>query len=159
MLVGIASSSVAVEAIKAIGRPGLLVRMSSVYLAVTAVCVTGGAIWLGSTGVAVGVSLSACLSAVFNLAVLTGQLSLSPGELLSEWAGPAVAAAVMLVVMLLFGSATDPASRPELAGIAVACAEAAIGLIAYLAVLLVVDRPRREDIRSLAGRLPGLATR
>ncbi len=159
MLVGIASSSVAVEAIKAIGRPQLLVRMSSVYLTVTAVCVIAGAIWLGSTGVAIGISLSACLSAVFNLAVLTGELDLSPGEILGTYAGPAVASAVMLVAMLLFGAAIDPASRPEVAGIATACAEAAIGLVVYLAVLLIVDRPRRQDIRTLAGRLPGFATR
>jgi O-antigen/teichoic acid export membrane protein len=159
MLVGIASSSVAVEAIKAIGRPQLLVRMSSVYLTLTAVCVTVGAISLGATGVAIGVSLSACLSAVFNLSVLTGQLELSRRALLTTCAGPAVAAAVMLVVMLLFGSALDPASLSELAGIATTCAEAALGLIVYLAVLLIVDRPRREDIRSLAGRLPGFARR
>ena len=159
MLVGIASSSVAVEAIKAIGRPQLLVRMSSVYLTLTAVCVTTGAIWFGSIGVAIAVSLSACLSAVFNLAVLTGQLEISPRELLSACAGPAVASAVMLVAMLLFNAAVDPASRSELAGIAATCAEAALGLLVYLAVLLIVDRPRREDIRSLAGRLPGFATR
>ncbi|MFZ1995164.1 MAG: oligosaccharide flippase family protein [Solirubrobacteraceae bacterium] len=159
MLIGIASSSVAVEAIKAIGRPQLLVRMSSVYLTLTAVCVTAGAVWLGSIGVAIGVSLSACLSAVFNLAVLTGQLELSRRELLSVCAGPAVASAVMLVVMLLFSAAIDPASRSELAGIGATLAEAAIGLLAYLAVLVTVDRPRREDLRSLAGRLPGFATR
>jgi PST family polysaccharide transporter len=159
LLVGIASSSVAVEAIKAIGRPQLLVRMSSVYLTLTAVCVTAGAIWFGATGVAIGVSLSACLSAVFNLAVLTGQLDLSRRELLGACAGPAVAAAVMLAAMLPLGSALDPASRSELAGIAATCAEAVVGVIVYLAVLLIVDRPRRADIRSLAERLPGFATR
>ncbi len=159
MLLGIACSSVAVEAIKAIGRPQLLVRMSSVYLTLTAVCVTAGAIWLGATGVAIGVSLSACLSAVFNLAVLTGQLDFSPREMLGAFAGPAVASAVMLAVLLLFNSAIAPASRSELAGIAATCAEAAIGLIVYLAVLVIVDRPRRQDIRSLAGRLPGFAAR
>jgi O-antigen/teichoic acid export membrane protein len=159
MLVGVAVSSVAVEAIKAIGRPQLLVRLSTVYLILTAVCVTGGAIWLGSTGVAVGISLSACVSSVFNVWVLTGQIDISPRELLRASAGPAVASAAMLVAMLLFGSAVDPASRSELAGVAATCAEAAIGLIVYLAVLLVVDRPRREDMRSLAGRLPGFATR
>jgi hypothetical protein len=121
--------------------------------------VTAGAISVGATGVAIGVSLSACLSAVFNLSVLTGQLELSRRALLTTCAGPAVASAVMLVVMLLFGSALDPASLSELAGIAATCAEAAFGLIVYLAVLLIVDRPRREDIRSLAGRLPGFATR
>jgi hypothetical protein len=73
--------------------------------------------------------------------------------------GPAVASAVMLIVMLAFGAATHPASRSELAGIAATCAEAAIGLIVYLTVLLIVDRPRRQDIRSLARRLPGFATR
>jgi hypothetical protein len=65
----------------------------------------------------------------------------------------------MLVTMLLFNSAIDPASRSELVGIAAACAEAALGLIVYLAVLLIVDRPRRGDIRALAGRLPGFGTR
>jgi PST family polysaccharide transporter len=159
MLLGIASSSVAVEAIKAIGRPQLLVRMSSVYLTLTAVCVTAGAIWLGATGVAIGISLSACLSAVFNLAVLTGQIELSRRELLGSYAGPAVASAVMLGAMLLFGSAVEPASLSELAGIAATCAEAATGLIVYVVVLVIVDRPRREDIRSLVGRLPGFATR
>ena len=159
MLLGIACSSVAVEAIKAIGRPQLLVRMSSVYLTLTAVCVTAGAIWLGATGVAIGVSLSACLSAVFNLKVLTRQLDFSPRKMLGAFAGPAVASAVMLLVMLLFNSAIAAASRSELAGIAATCAEAAIGLVVYLAVLVIVDRPRRQDIRSLAGRLPGFATR
>ncbi len=159
MLLGIATSSVAVEAIKAIGRPQLLVRTSTVYLILTAVCVTGGAFSFGATGVAIGISLSACLSAVYNLRVLTGQLDLSRRELLGGCAGPAVAAAAMLVAMLLFGAATDPASQSELAGIAETCAEAALGLIAYLAVLLSVDRPRRDDLRSLARRLPGFATR
>jgi hypothetical protein len=70
-----------------------------------------------------------------------------------------VASAVMLGAMLLFGSAVEPASLSELAGIAATCAEAAIGLIVYLVVLVIVDRPRRADIRSLAGRLPGFATR
>jgi peptidoglycan biosynthesis protein MviN/MurJ (putative lipid II flippase) len=125
----------------------------------TAVCVTAGAIWLGATGVAIGISLSACLSAVFNLRVLTDQLELSRRELLGAYTGPAVASAVMLIVMLVFGSAVHPASLAELAGIAATCAEAAIGLIVYLAVLLIVDRPRREDIRSLARRLPSFATR
>lgn len=159
MLVGIASSSVAVEAIKAIGRPQLLVRMSSLYLTVTAVCVIGGAVGYGATGVAIGISLSACASAVFNLSVLTDELPLSSRELLTTGAGPAVASAVMLVVMLLVNSALDPASQSELAGIAATCAEALIGLLVYLVVLVIVDRPRRADIRGLAGRLPGFATR
>src|SRR5262249_27335086 len=64
MLVGIASSSVAVEALKAIGRPRLLVRMSTFYLVVTAVGVIAGAFAYGATGVAIGISLSACASAV-----------------------------------------------------------------------------------------------
>ena len=64
----------------------------------------------------------------------------------------------MLGAMLLVGSALDPASRSELAGIAETCAEAAIGLVVYVAVLVLVDRRRRRDIRSLVGRLPGFAT-
>jgi O-antigen/teichoic acid export membrane protein len=157
MLVGIASSSVAVEAIKAIGRPRLLVRMSTVYLILTAACVIAGGIAFGATGVAIGISLSACGSAVFNLAVLTSHIELSPRELVGTSAGPAMASAVMLGAMLLLNSALDPASRSEVAGIAATCAEAAVGLIVYLAVLVIVDRTRREDIRSLARRLPGFA--
>jgi PST family polysaccharide transporter len=163
MLVGIASSSVAVEALKAMGRPQLLVRMSSFYLAVTAACVVVGALTVGATGVAIGISLSACASAVFNLTILRRQLDLSPRELVVPYAGPAAASVVMLVAMLLFGSATDPESQSEVAGIALVCAEAAIGLAVYLAVLVVVDRRRREDLRSLAGRvggrIPGVAPR
>lgn len=163
MLVGIASSSVAVEAIKAIGRPRLLVRMSTFYLSVTAACVIAGALSYGPTGVAIGISLSACASAVFNLAVLTRQLDLSGRELIASGVGPAVASAMMLVAMLLLNSALNPAARSEVAGIAATCAEAAVGFIVYLAALLIVDRPRREDLsslaRRLAGRLPGFATR
>ena len=57
-------------------------------------------------------------------AALTDELDLTPRELVATAVGPAVASAVMLVAMLLFNSAVDPASLSEVAGIAATCAEA-----------------------------------
>ncbi len=156
MLLGLATSAIVAEVVKAIGQPKLLVRMHAFSLTVTAALVIASGIRYGPLGVAIAMSLSACISAVYNVRILTGELELAGRELGRALAGPAVASAIMLAAMVLFSSSVDPLSHSEAAGVALTCAQAGIGLIVYLSALMIVDRQRRHDARSLLIRLPKL---
>jgi PST family polysaccharide transporter len=157
MLLGMAMVSVASEAVKAVGKPQLLVRIHTVTLAVTAVTVVATAVPFGLLGVAIAVSASQCTAGLFSYFLLTSELDISWSDLVPAFAGPAVASGAMLASMLAFSAAVDPLSHGEVGGIALELAEIAIAIAIYLVVLLTVDSGHRRDFRSLLRRVQTFA--
>jgi PST family polysaccharide transporter len=155
-LLGGAIISVTAETLKATGRPALLIRITSVNLAVTSAAVVAAAIPFGLLGVAVAVSVSQCVTAVYAFQLLTGQIDIGWRELSREFAGPGVAAAVMLVALLAYASTVHPLSHTEAGAIALTLAQVGIGVVAYAAILTTVDRRRRGDARRLLARIASL---
>ena len=149
MLIGAGMISVTAEVAKALTRPGLLVRIHGVALAVTALFVCAAAIPFGLVGVAVAVSLSQCLTAFYAVHLIAPVIGLGWRELGAEFASPALASVAMLVAMFGFAHAVHPLGSGEAAGLALTAAEVLIGAIVYVGLLVSVDRRRRDDLRRL----------
>jgi O-antigen/teichoic acid export membrane protein len=156
VLIGTALMSVTAETLKAVGRPELLIRVHGVNLAATATAVTAAAIPFGLIGVAVAVSVSQCVTGVYAFGLLTRQIDLGWRELAEEFAGPAVASAIMLAALVAFARSVHPLSHSEAGAVALTVAQVGIGLLVYAAVLTTVDRRRRGDARRLLARLRAL---
>jgi PST family polysaccharide transporter len=152
VLVGAALVSVSAEALKAVHRPRMLVRIHGVNLVSTAVGVIATAIPFGLIGVAISVSAGQCIAGVFAYACVSTLLDLGWGDFAAEFAAPAAAAALMAAAMVGFAALVDPLGHGEAAGIALTVAEAAVGAVLYGLVLLVLDRRRRADVRWLLSR-------
>jgi PST family polysaccharide transporter len=147
ILIGLATASVASEVFKAVGRPQILVSMHLVNLCSMALLVTVAAIWIGLVGVAVAVSVSQCLTAAYALRRVAPLVDLGWADLARAAAGPAFATAPMLLAMFGFAAAVRPLSHAAVLAWGLVAAEVAIGAIAYLAILLAIDRPRRDSLR------------
>ncbi|HEY3727563.1 MAG TPA: oligosaccharide flippase family protein [Solirubrobacteraceae bacterium] len=147
ILIGIATASVASEVFKAVGRPRILVPMHLVNLCTMVVLVTVAAISIGLVGVAVAVSISQCLTAAYALRRVAPLVNLGWRDLRRAAAGPAVATGAMLLAMLGFGAAAAPLEHPPVLAWTLVLAEVVVGAIAYAAILVAVDRHRRDSVR------------
>ncbi len=147
VLLGSAIISVSSEIFKAIGRPKLLVRTHAVNLLMTATVVTAGAILFGLIGVAVAVSVSQVVTALYAFGLVTKLIDISWPELGKELAGPALAACAMLAAMVSFADVLRPLSHGEAIALALTAAQVVTGSLVYLAVLMTVDRRRRREAR------------
>ena len=152
LLLGGAISSVAAESSKAIGRPGLLVRIHGLNLAVTAVLVCATAIPFGLIGVASAVSVSQVVVGLYAFGVVAPHVGMTRRELAAEAASPLVAAGVLLAAMLAFGVAVHPLDHGEALGLALTGVQVIIGGLAYVVVLALIDPRRRADLVGLRRR-------
>ena len=159
LLLGAAVISVASEAFKAVGSPGLLVRVHAVNLATTAIGVIAAAIPFGLLGVAIAVSASQCITAAYAFEVLTTQIDITWRDLASELVGPAIAAAMMVEALVALKRVWHPLEHSEGVGIALALALIGIAAVVYVTALAIFDRRRRADARQLVNRLRGLRSR
>jgi O-antigen/teichoic acid export membrane protein len=160
MLFGGAISSVAAESAKAVGRPGLLVRIHAVNLAVTAAFVGAVAVPFGLIGVASAVSVSQVLVGFYAFAKAAPFIGMSWRNLLAELVYPVAAAVAMLAAMLAFSGAVDPLSHGEALGLMLTAAEVLVGAIVYIAALAIIDARRRSDLRAAVQKLrPSIGSR
>jgi PST family polysaccharide transporter len=149
VLIGVAIVSVTSEVLKAINRPGLLVRIHGFSLASTALFVIAAAIPFGLIGVAIAVSLSQCITALFAFRLVSPLVDMSWRDLGAEFAWPAVATAAMLLAMFAFAAAADPLGHREFVALVLTACEALVGGAVYLALVVALDRRRREDLRRI----------
>lgn len=160
LLLGGAISSVAAESSKAVGRPGLLVRIHGLNLAVTAVLVIAAAIPFGLIGVASAVSVSQVLVGLYAFRQVAAIVGMTWRDLVVELAYPLLASAVMLTAMLGFATAMDSLGHGVALGLVLTGAQVVIGGIVYLAVLVTIDVRRRADLRLVLRKLfPSLGSR
>ncbi len=145
--------SIAVELFKSIGRPGVLVRIEAVAFVAIGVTVTVGAIVWGLLGVSVAMSISGLVVAAYALTFVCALVDITWRQVASWFAGPALAAAVMIAAMLAYAGAVDPLGHATLLRILLVLGEVGVGAVVYIAVLAAIDGPRRREARRLLGRL------
>ncbi len=153
LFLGGALSSIAAESAKAMGRPGLLVRIHGVSLVVTVVLVCAAAVPFGLVGVASAVSISQVAVGLFAVAVTAPSLGVGFDYIARRATAPLLAAGAMVGAMLAFSAAVSPLSQGELRGLLLTGAEVLLGAVVYLALLALIDPGRRSDLRAVAHSL------
>jgi O-antigen/teichoic acid export membrane protein len=153
LLLGGAISSVAAETAKAIGRPGLLVRIHGLNLGVTAVLVIATAIPFGLIGVASAVSVSQLLVGLYAFRQVATHVGMTWRDLAAEMVPPLLASGAMLAAMLAFAMSVDPLDHGEALGLLLTAAQVLIGALVYITALAIIDPRRRGDLRRVVRRL------
>jgi O-antigen/teichoic acid export membrane protein len=144
--------SIASELFKSVSRPGFLIRVHGVAFASIAVGVTVGAIVWGLIGVAVAMSVSGLITAAVALVCVCSLTDITGRQVLSWFAGPLMASAVMVGGMLAYAAIVDPLGHAPVVRLLLVIAEAIVGALIYSAALGVIDAPRRREAhRQLAG--------
>jgi O-antigen/teichoic acid export membrane protein len=142
--------SYASEIYKSVRRPGLLVRVHFVGFVCIAVTVSTAAVLWGLVAVAIAMSVSSFLTAIYALRLVGALLEISGRELVLDALGPLTATGAMLGAMLLFGQGLSPLSHARAVALALCAAEAVVGAIAYISVLFGIDPRRRAELRAWA---------
>jgi O-antigen/teichoic acid export membrane protein len=143
--------SVASEAWKAAGRPDLLVRMHLLSV-VSLVGLMLAFVPVGLTGMGVALSLSSLVVAAYALRGAGRVLSISPRRLFAEIWPPALAAALMAVILYVFDRLVAQPDAHNLAlGLVLLVAEAVGGAVLYVALLAAIRRDRASELRELIG--------
>jgi O-antigen/teichoic acid export membrane protein len=142
--------AVAAEALKAEGRPDVLVRVHAVT-AVSGACFMAALLPLGLVGVALGFSLGSTLGAIYSLVRLTGILELRPQQVLAQLWPPALAAGLMSGAVLgLDRLLLDPASHATGPAVLLIAAEALFAALVYLIALHLLAPDTAGRVRELA---------
>jgi PST family polysaccharide transporter len=152
LLLGGAISSVAAESSKAIGRPGLLVRIHSVNLAVTAVLVIATAIPFGLVGVATAVSVSQLLVGLYAFGLIAPHVDMTWRALAAEAVSPLVASAALLAAMVAFAVLVHPLDHGEAVGFVLTGVQVLLGGLIYVAALGFIDPRREADLMAMRHR-------
>jgi O-antigen/teichoic acid export membrane protein len=149
LLIASATMSASSEVYKAVGRPRLLIRMHTVSLTTIAIFVVAAAIPFGLVGVAVAVSASRCVTAVYGLRQAGRVTGLHRDDLTRALKGPVAASLVMVLAMFGFAALVSPLDHRVVLAWALTVAEAVLGAIVYGIVLLGLDRDRRRSAMNL----------
>jgi PST family polysaccharide transporter len=153
MLIARAMISIASEVFKAAGRPRLLVRMQIVSQCTMVAFVGATVVPFGPVGVGVAVSASLLVTAAYALRHAVALTGLPWSDMRRMTRGPALATSLMLLAMLGFSTAARPLALHLLVAWGLIAAEAVIGAVVYVTVLLSIDRSRREDTQALLAML------
>lgn len=153
LLLGGMVSSVAAESSKAVGRPGLLVRIHTVNLVVTAVLVIATAIPFGLIGVASAVSASQVLVGLYAFGLLAPHVDMTWRGLAAEAVSPFVAAGAMLAAMVAFAVLVHPLDHGEALGFLLTGLQVLIGGLVYVGALGFIDPRREADLMAARRRL------
>jgi PST family polysaccharide transporter len=141
--------SLASEAWKAAGTPQLLVRMHALS-ATSLVALMLAFLPLGLTGMGTALSLSSVIVALYALHGAGRVLGIAPRRLADEVWPAAVAAAVMSGALFAFERTVTRSDTHGVAiGLALLAAEAAAGIILFLALLVTLRPERRGELREL----------
>lgn len=149
LLVARVTLSVTSEVLKAVGRPRLLVRMHLMSLLTMAMFVGATAAPFGLVGVGIAVSASQCVTAAYMLRYAVTLTGLDWSDLRGAAGGPLLATSAMLLAMFAFSVAASPLAHPLPLAWGLVTAETIIGGGVYVAVLLAIDRSRRQRARML----------
>jgi len=145
--------AVATEIFKVTGTARILVQINVLSLCVVAVTVSLGAHFGGVVGAAAGMSFSLVVTGCYALLRVGRLIDLPVRHLAIGNMGALIATAVMVLVMLAFGSAADPLSHSRLVGLLLVAAECVVGAATYAAVLLPIDPLRRRQVSQLVRRI------
>jgi hypothetical protein len=96
--------------------------------------------------------VSQLLTAAYALFRVGPLIELGRPELRRVLAGPTIATAVMVLAMFGVSAAVNPLDHAPLLRWALMLAEAGVGAIAYVLMLLAVDAPRRRAAGDLLAR-------
>jgi O-antigen/teichoic acid export membrane protein len=151
---GWAYVSLAEHVAKSVGRPDVVLRLDLAALAAT-VALTAALVELGLVGVAVALSASASVAALYAFAWIVRLTGTSPRTIASEVAGPVVAALVMAVaVYVLDRVVVDAGARGTVMGFVALAGELLVGGVVYCAVLAALaPQTARELLDAVASRL------
>jgi O-antigen/teichoic acid export membrane protein len=143
--------SLASEAWKAAGRPDMLPRMHLLN-AVSLIVLMLAFLPLGLTGMGAALSLSSLVVALYALRGAGRVLRIGARRLADEVWPAALAAAVMSgALFALERGVTRSDTHGVAIGLALLAAEALLGVVVFLAVLLAVRPERRNELRELIG--------
>ncbi|HEY2320474.1 MAG TPA: oligosaccharide flippase family protein [Solirubrobacteraceae bacterium] len=152
LLLGGAISSVAAECSKAIGRPGLLVRIHGLNLAVTAVLVIAAVIPFGLLGAAGAVSASQVVVGLYAFHQVASHIGMGWRDLAAELISPLVASGAMVAAMVAYAIWVDPLGHGTAVGFLLTGIQVVLGAAVYLGALSFIDPRRRDDLRGLRRR-------
>ncbi len=130
-------SSVASEALKAVGRPELLTRMHSVTAGIT---VAGMLILVqfGLVATAASLSLGAMAGGIYGLLLMHRATEVSVGSMVKEVLPPAVAATLAALLLLPVEALVDAEAHSSVTGAVLILAESLVGLALYAGILALI---------------------
>jgi PST family polysaccharide transporter len=148
-------TSMVSEALKAEGRPRILIHMHTVAV-VTGAAAMLALLPLGLVGVAGGLSIGTCVAAGYALVRIGRVMDLPVRRMVFQIWPPTVAALVMVVVLLPIDRLVfDPPSHHTATALLLLAAEALIALAVYLPVLALLARDTAQRLRELLGEARG----
>jgi PST family polysaccharide transporter len=152
-VLGAALLSICGELMKAMGalRLGLIVQIQ--WFALVAVTVVTASLTWGVVGVAVALSVSTCVNAVYSMVKIAHHLEMPGHRLLTGFLAPAGASVVMVGALLLFGSAVSLLHHAEIARIFLLLADILVGGLVYLGALATIDHDSRRTAARLLRRI------
>lgn len=146
-------SSVASEALKAIGRPSLLTRMHTVTSAAAIVGMLA-LVPAGLTAASAGLSIGAMAGGAYAMVLMRDAAGVPIRSILAEVVPPAIAAVVAALALLpLEAFVVDAESHGTAAGAGLLVAEACAGAALYLAALAALAPATARELSQGAGTL------
>jgi O-antigen/teichoic acid export membrane protein len=145
--------SLASEAWKAYGRPGMLPRMHGLSLTLTVVCV-GALLPFGLVGVTIGMSVAALGVASFAVWGMHSALEMSLRDMWREIWPAALASTLMAVGLLLLDRMVIHAERQgALVGLTLIVGEALLGGLVYFAMMRALAPETVGELTARVGKL------
>jgi PST family polysaccharide transporter len=145
------------EALKAAGRPAMLLRIQGLA-AVSTAALVGGLVTFGLVGVALAISAASLATCVYALALAARAVGVAPRRLGRELGAPALAALAALALAAEADRLLDAGAHSTAAGLSLLAAEAVAALVLYAVVLLVASPTIRREVRGAPfSRLPARA--
>jgi O-antigen/teichoic acid export membrane protein len=144
MVLGGTLLSISAELMKAVAALRLQLKVQTVWMALVAATVIVGGIAWGVLGVAIAVSVSGCVAAVYAMVGLAGALQIPPYSLFAGMLQPLVASVVMIGAMVLFDRTVGVLGHGKALQALLLVADVVLGAAVYCAVIAVIDRDRRR---------------
>lgn len=135
------------DVLKAVGRGGLLVRLSLVSMVLAVPAMLAGAHWYGLAGVAVTWIVVDSARFLLSLNALRHEVDLDPRDLLAALRPPLLAGLVMFGCVWLVGSARGEPGPLTLV------VQVAAGVVSYSAALFMLNPRVVAEMKMLAGLL------
>jgi len=141
--------NLASEALKAEGRPRVLIRIHTVT-AITGTIAMVALLPLDLVGVAAGLSLGTCIGATYALARIGGILDLGASEMIRQiWPAAVAAVAMAATILPLDRLVLDPPSHGTAVGVLMLGAEGLAAFIVYASLLSALAPDTASRLREL----------
>jgi O-antigen/teichoic acid export membrane protein len=129
--------------LKAVGRGGLLVRLSLISVALLVPAALAGVAWLGLIGVALAWIVVDSARFALSLRALRREIEVDPHQLFEALRPPLVAGIAMFICVWLIGSLLG---EP---GLLVLVAQGMVGVVSYVAALYILNPAVVADLSML----------